>query len=153
MKLYTLFSLAGIIFQLSKCIHIRPEVQRNILNFGYGINYKYGGMLAHSFDRFYEVTKFMLPMIGDIKFSKLNYDNTCMYMKKEFTPNTDSRKYLTELRTYCNKIKPFISYYSKCIHTTEQLITYCKMKSSCYYLKYQDKNMELSPHWYKISLF
>ena len=74
-------------------------------------------MLAHSFDRFYVVTKFMLPMIGDIKFSKLNYDNTCAYMKKEYALNTDSRIYLTELRTYCNKIKPFVSYYSKLIHS------------------------------------
>ena len=115
MKIYTYFSLAGIIFHLSSCIKIRPELQRNILNFGYGINYKYEGILADSFDRFYVVTKFMLPMIGDIKFSKLNFDHTCAYMKKEYTPNTDSRKYLTELRTYCNKIKPFVSYYSKLI--------------------------------------
>ena len=57
----------------------------------------------------------MLPMIGDIKFSRLNFDHTCAYMKKEYAPNTDSRKYLTELRTYCNKIKPFVSYYSKLI--------------------------------------
>ena len=26
-------------------ITIRPELQRNILSFGYGINYKYEGML------------------------------------------------------------------------------------------------------------
>ena len=115
MKIYTLVSLAGIIFQLSKCIKIRPEFPRNILNFGYGINYKYEGMLVHSFERSYVVTKFMLPMIGDIKFSKLNFGNTCAYMKKEYTPNTDSREYLTELRTYCNKIKPFVSYYGKLI--------------------------------------
>ena len=70
-------------------------------------------MLVHSFDRFYVVTKFMLQMIGDRKFSKLNFDHTCAYMKKEYAPNTDSRKYLTELRTYCNKAKPFVSYYSK----------------------------------------
>ena len=48
-------------------IEIRPELQRNILNFGYSTNYKYEGMLAHSFDRFYVVTKFMLPMIGGFK--------------------------------------------------------------------------------------
>ena len=72
-------------------------------------------MLAHSFDRFYVVTKFMLPMIGDIKFSRLNFDDTCAYMNKEYAPNMDSRKYLTELRTYCNKIKPFVSYYSRLI--------------------------------------
>ena len=98
-------------------IEIRPKPQRNILNFGYGINYKYEGMLAHSFDRFYVVTKFMLPTIGNLKFSKLDFDYTCAYMKKEYAPNTDSRKYLLELRTYCNKIKPFVTYYSKLIHS------------------------------------
>ena len=122
MKSYTFISLARVIFQLSKCIEFRPELQRNILNFGYGINNKYEGMLVHSFDRFYVVTKFMLPMIGDIKFSKLNFDHTCMYMKKEYAPNTDSRKYLMELRTYCNKIKPFVSYYSKLIHSCSKTV-------------------------------
>ena len=91
-------------------------------------------MLVHSFDRFYVVTKFMLPMIGDIKFSRLNFDHTCAYMKKEYAPNTESRKYLTELRTYCNKIKPFVSYYSKLIktHITRPLITFYKIKSDYY---------------------
>ena len=102
---------------MGTCIEIRPELQRNILNFAYGINYKYEGMLMHSFDRFYVVTKFMLPMKGDLKFYKLNYDYTCAYMKKEYTPNRDLRKYLTELKTYCNKIKPFVTYYSKLIHS------------------------------------
>ena len=82
MKIYTFFSLAGVIFQLSKCIEIRPELQRYILNFGYGINYKCEGMLVYSFDRFYVVTKFILPTRGDIKFSKLNFDHTCAYMKR-----------------------------------------------------------------------
>ena len=89
MKFYTLI-LAGIIFSLSKGIKIKLELQRNILKFGYGINYKYEGMLAHSFDRFYIFTKFILPSIEDIKFSRLNYDHTCMYMNKEYAPNMDS---------------------------------------------------------------
>ena len=50
---------------------------KNILNFGYGIHYKYVGMLVHSFDRFYVVTKFILPTIGDLKFSQLDFDDTC----------------------------------------------------------------------------
>ena len=115
MKFYILFSLAGIIFHLSECIKIKPELQRNILNFGYGINYKNEEMLVHLFDRFYVVTHFMLPMIGDIKLSRLNFDDTCACMNKEYAPNMDSRKYLTELRTYCNKIKLFVSYYSRLI--------------------------------------
>ena len=32
-------------------------------------------------------------------------------------PNTDSRKYLLELKTYCNKIKPFVSHYNKLIQS------------------------------------
>ena len=116
MKFYTLF-LIGVIFYLSEGIKIRPGLQRNILNFGYGINYKYKGMLTHSFDRFYVVTKFMLPSVRHIKFSRLKFDHTCAYMNKEYAPNTDSRKYLTQLKTYCNKIKPFVSYYSKLINS------------------------------------
>ena len=38
-------------------------------------------------------------------------------MNKEYAPNMDSRKYLTELKTYCNKIKPFVSYYRKLINS------------------------------------
>ena len=36
----------------------------NNLKFSYGINYKYEGMLVDSFDRFYVVTKYILPTIN-----------------------------------------------------------------------------------------
>ena len=96
---------------------IRPELQRNILSFGYCINYKYEGMLAHSFDRFYVVTKLMLPTIGDLRFFELDFDYTCVYTDKEYAPNTDSRRYMLELRAYCNKVKPFVTYYDKLINS------------------------------------
>ena len=48
-----------------------PELKRNILNFGYGINYKYEGMFLHSF-KFYVVTKFILPPFEDVKFSPID---------------------------------------------------------------------------------
>ena len=114
MKFYT-FSLVIIMLAVSKSIKFNPELQKNILKFGYSINYKYESMLAHSFDRFYMVTTFMLPSMGDIKFSKLNFDHSCTYMNKEYAPNMDSSKYLTELKTYCNKIKPFVSHFSNLI--------------------------------------
>ena len=86
-------------------------------------------MLAHSFDRFYIVTKFMLPSIGDIKFSRLNFDHSCAYMNKEYATNMDSAKYLTELKTYCGKIKPFVSHYTNLINCIILLfIMYWKMK-------------------------
>ena len=100
---------------MCKCIKFNPELQKNILKFSYGINYKYEGMLVYSFHRFYIVKKFMLPSMGDITFSNLNFDHSCTYMNKKFAPNTDSSKNLAELRTYCNKIKPFVSHYSNLI--------------------------------------
>ena len=100
---------------VSDSIKFNLELKKNILKFGYGINYKYEGMLAHLFDRFYIVTKFMLPSMRDVKFSNLNFDHSCAYMNKTYAPITDSSKYLAELKTYCNKIKPFVSNYSKLI--------------------------------------
>ena len=70
---------------------IKLELKKNILNFGYDINYKYEGMLALSFDRFYVVTKFMLPTIRDLNFSKLNYDNTYAYLDKKNVHNTETK--------------------------------------------------------------
>ena len=62
-------------------MEIKPELQRNILQFGYGINYKYEGMLAHSFDRFYVITKFILPTLDDLKLSPFKYDKECNHLR------------------------------------------------------------------------
>ena len=76
---YTLFSCNFATFTIAST-KIILELKKNILNCGCGINYKYEDMLAHSFDRFYVVTIFILPNIRDLNFSKLNYDNTCAYL-------------------------------------------------------------------------
>ena len=34
----------------SSAIDIMPQLKRNVLNFGYGVNFKYKGMLSYSFD-------------------------------------------------------------------------------------------------------
>ena len=91
------------------------------MHFGYGINYKYEGMLAHSFDRFYVVTKFILPSIRDLNFSKLNYDDTCTYLGNKNIHDADTKKYLLDLITFYKKIEPFVIYYKRLIKS--QLIT------------------------------
>ena len=100
MKLYAFLLI--VILVVSNSIKFNLELQKTILKFGYSINYKYEGMLAHLFDRFYIVMKSMLPSMGDIKFSNLNFDHSCTYMNKKYAPNMDSSKYLAELKTYCN---------------------------------------------------
>ena len=105
MRFYLILSFICHFYQ-STSTKIKPEVKRNILNFGYGINYKYEGMLVHSFDRFYVVIKFILPSIEDLKFSKLNYDNTCAYLDNRNTQGTETRKHMLDLMTICKTIKP-----------------------------------------------
>ena len=105
---------------------MKPKLKKNILNFGYRINYKYEGMLVHSFDRFYVVTKFILPSIGDLKFSKLNHDNTCTYLDNRNTQTTETRKHMLDLMTFCKKIEPFVIYYKRLIksynHTVHNIL-------------------------------
>ena len=104
MKLYLHF-----IFMQFYCIYqctstkIKPELKK-YLNFGYGINYKYEGILAHSFDRLYVVAKFILPSIRDLNFSTLNYDDTCAYLDNKNIYNTDTKKYLLDLVMFCQKL-------------------------------------------------
>ena len=90
---------------------IKPELKKNILNFGYGINYRYEGMLAHSFlDSFYVVTKFILPSTGDLNFSKLNYDNTCAYLDNKNICDAEMKKHMLDLVTFCKRIEPFCKF-------------------------------------------
>ena len=46
-----------------------PELKKNVLNFGYGANFKYEGMLTHSFDRFYVVAKYKIPKVEHLQFT------------------------------------------------------------------------------------
>ena len=68
-------------------------------------------MLVHSSDRFHVITKFILPSIGDLNFSILNYDRTYAYLDNKNMHNTDSKKHMLDLMTFCKKIEPFVLYY------------------------------------------
>ena len=94
MKLYIFLLL--VILTVYDSIKSNPELRRNILKFACGINYKYEGMLAHSVDRFYIVTKFMLPSLKDIKFSNLNFDELAHTLTRSM-PHTQ-----TPVNTYLN---------------------------------------------------
>ena len=95
-------------------VEIKPELKKNILKFTYGINYKYEGMLAHSFDRFYIVTKFILPTIEDLNFSTLNFNNHCEYLKEnEKEHTTEAKQHILDLVTYCRKIKLCVYFYKQ----------------------------------------
>ena len=88
-------------------------------------------MLAHSFDRFYVVTKFILPSIGDLNLSKLNYDNTYVYLDikkclQHWFKETYVRSHdiLQKDWTFCTLLQK-----TDKSHITTQLITSWKMRS------------------------
>ena len=62
-----------------------PELKKNVLNFGYGANFKYKGMLTHSFDTFYVVTKIEMPKIEDLKLTTFTFDFACRHLMSDKT--------------------------------------------------------------------
>ena len=72
-------------------------------------------MLVHSFDTFYVVTKFILPSIGDLTFSKLHYVNTCAYLDNRNVCNIETKKHMLDLIMFCKRIGPFVIYYKRLI--------------------------------------
>ena len=107
-------------------VEIKLELQRNILKFGYGINYKYEGMLAHSFDRFYVITKFVLPTLDDLKLHPILYDKECQYLRNLDDEDDDKIKQnIKDLLFYCAKIRPFMSHYK--LQILVHILTTCKI--------------------------
>ena len=80
MKAY--LSLFALFSHVHKCssVDIMPELQQNILNFGYSVNFKCEGMLLHSLNRFDVVTKFELPKIEDLHLMTIQFHSTCNYL-------------------------------------------------------------------------
>ena len=74
MTLLTIFANSFISVCIISATNAMPEPKKNVLNFGYIANFKYEGMLAHSFDRFYVVTKFEMPKIEDLKLTMFTFD-------------------------------------------------------------------------------
>ena len=83
-----------------------PELKKNVLNFGYSANFKYKGMLTHSFDRFYVVTKLEMPKIDDLKLTTFAFAFACKHVMSD---RTFMQKYLK----HCQRIVPYVRLYQK----------------------------------------
>ena len=106
MNAYSLFLYIICCIYRYTTIEIKPQLKKNILKFDYGINYKYEGMLAHFFNRFYIVTKFILPTVEDLKFSTLNFNSNCKYLREyDKEHNAETRQHILDLVTYHRKIR------------------------------------------------
>ena len=89
MSFLTIASCLFLFMYDSSAVDIMPKLKRNILNFGYGVNFKYEGMLSHSFDIFYIAIKFELPKTQDLAFATFIFDFECSYANHMTTSTTN----------------------------------------------------------------
>ena len=69
-------------------------------------------MLAHSFDRFYVITKFVLPSLDDLKLYPIKYDKEWQYLRNLDDEDDDwIKQNIKDLLFYCAKIRPFMPLY------------------------------------------
>ena len=88
-------------------IDMMPKLKKNVLNFRYGVNFKYEGMLTHSFDRFYVVVKYEIPKAEHLKFTTFAFDLTCNHL------NISKKGYLLRYIKHCRRIAPYVKFYKQ----------------------------------------
>ena len=82
-----------VVVLISSCavlaIDVMPELKKNVLNFECGENFKYEGMLTHSFDRFYVAAKYKIPKIGNLNQIKFNFLLEQFYEQEKMSTRQD----------------------------------------------------------------
>ena len=69
-------------------------------------------MLAHSFDSFFVVTKFILPTLDDLKLSPIKYNKECNYLGNlDDQDNDEIKENIKDLLLYCAKVRPYMTFY------------------------------------------
>ena len=72
-------------------------------------------MVAHLFDRFYVVTKLILPTMDDLKLSPINFDGECRYLEN-LDDNEEIKTHVKDLDTYHIKCRPYMAFYKMQSH-------------------------------------
>ena len=102
-----------------------PEFKHNVLRFGYRVNFRYEGMLAHSFDRFYVVTRIEIPKVLDLNLTLFQFNCNCSHVtniekdtnfKVPSTIKDMFKVYCKNIITYMYLYKHQVEYYEKMVY-------------------------------------
>ena len=120
-----LFLLLSVLVYGTSTVSIMPELKQNVLRFVYGVNFRYEGMLAHSFDRFYVVMRIEIPKVSDLNLTVFKFDYNCSHVThiekdtKFKIPSTIKDMF----KVYCKNIIPYmylykhqVEYYDKTVY-------------------------------------
>ena len=109
----------------TSAVSIMPELKHKVLRLGYGVNFRYEGMLSHSFGRFYVVTKIVIPKVSNLNLTLFQFDyNRSHVVNIEKGMNFKIPSTIKDMfNVYCeNKIpymylyKHHVKYYEKAVY-------------------------------------
>ena len=119
-----LLLLLSILVYGTSAVSIMPELKQNVLRFGY-VHFRYEGMLAHSFDRFYVVTRIEIPKVSDLNLTVFQFDYNCSHVAhiekdtKFKIPSTIKdmfKVYCRNIILYMYLYKHQVEYYEKTVY-------------------------------------
>ena len=119
-----LFLLLSILVSGTSAVSIMPELKQNVSRFGYGVNFRYEGMLAHLFDRFYVVTRIEIPKVSDLNLTVFQFDYNCSHVvhiekdTKFKIPSTIKDMF----NIYCRNIIPYMYLYKHRVEYYEKTV-------------------------------
>ena len=78
-------------------------------------------MLAHSFNRFFVSSKFILPTTSDMNLLKFNFKGGCGYLRRRDSGHNHRKdKCILDLIEYSRKIKPYVYFYKQQIKSLNE---------------------------------
>ena len=107
---FMLFLLLSTLVYGASAVNIMPELKQNVLRFGYGVNFRYVGMLAHLFDRFYVVTRIEIPKVSDLNLTVFQFDYNCSHVVHIVEDTKLKVPDMTKdmFKVYCRNIIPYM---------------------------------------------
>ena len=119
-----LFLLLSVLVHDTSAVSIMLELKQNVLRFGYGVNFRYEGILAHLFDRFYVVTRIEIPKVLDLNLTMFQFDSNCTHVVH--IENDTKFKVPDMIRdmfnVYCRNIIPYMYLYKHQVEYYEKTV-------------------------------
>ena len=107
------FLLLSVLVCGTSAVSIMPELKQNVFRFGYRVNFRYDGILAHSFDRFYVVTRIERPKVSDLNLTVFQFDYNCSHVThiEKDTKFKIQSTIKDMFKVYCRNIIPYMYLY------------------------------------------
>ena len=105
-------------------VSVMPELKQNVLRFGYRVNFRSEGILAHSFNRFYVVTRIEIPKVSKLNLTLFQFDyNHSHITNMEKDTNFKVPSTIEDMfKVYCKNIIPYMYLYKYQVEYFEKMV-------------------------------